>query len=190
MAIAARAPILTAIALVACTTAASSAVTSPTPSPSARPTTFTSQTYGYSLTLPEGWIGVQASERWDGKGSPGSIDVVADQFSGFATAESWAFAAPTTKGLGPYARGTIEATLEDHGDTCPAGPVAEHPVEIGGQPGVLLEWDCGLLINQAIAVEKGVGYFFGLRDPSVHSATNPRDRKLFLGLLASVQFAD
>jgi hypothetical protein len=154
-------------------------------------TTFTSETYGYSLTLPEGWTGVQAIARWDGKGSPGAIDSVADQFLGPDDTSSWAFAAPTTKGLRAYVKGTIEGTVEDHGDTCPAAtPDAQHPIEIGGQPGTLLAWDCGLLINQAVTVEDGVGYFFGFRDPSVQAATNAADRKLFLELLDSVKFAD
>jgi hypothetical protein len=146
IAIAARGPILAVIALVACSTGSSSTVTSPSPSPSpsAPATTFTSQTYGYSVTLPERWIAFQASARWDGKGSPGSIDGVADQFTGRGAAELWAFAAPTTKRLGAYVEGTVEATLKDHGDTCPAGPVAQHAIEIGGQPGMLLAWDCGL----------------------------------------------
>ncbi len=163
---------------------------SPTPSPSAQPKTFTSQTYGYSLTLPKGWIAIQASAPWDGNGSPAFDDVVADQFTGLTPADVWAFAAPTTKPLGAYVRLTITGTLKDHGEDCPAGPVAQHPIQIGRHPGMLLEWDCGLLINQAVAVHNGVGYFFGLRDPSVKAARNAGDRKLFLGLLDSVHFAD
>ena len=171
-------------------TPSASAVTSPTPSLSAQVETFTSQTYGYSVSLPKGWTAIQASAQWDGKGSPGNEDVVADQFIGLTPADVWAFAAPTTKPLGEYARATIRGTLKDHGADCPAGPVAQHPIQIGGHPGMLLEWDCGLLINQAVAVHNGVGYFFGLRDPSVHAASNAPDRKLFLEFLDSVQFAD
>jgi hypothetical protein len=114
---------------------------------------------------------------------------VVDQFIGPADASSWAYAAPTTKVLASYVRATIEATLEDHADTCPAAPAAKDPIQIGGQPGTLLAWNCGILINQAVTVENGVGYFFGLRDLSVQAATNAADRKLFLGLLKSVQFA-
>jgi hypothetical protein len=142
------------------------------------------------VTLPKGWTAFQASAQWDGKGSPGSEDVVADQFIGLTAADVWAFAAPTTKSLGEYGRATITGTLEDHGGDCPARPAAQHPIQIGGHPGMLLEWDCGLLINQAVAVHNGVGYFFGLRDPSVHAASDARDRKLFLRLLDSIQFAD
>lgn len=116
---------------------------------------------------------------------------MADQFLGHADTSSWAFAAQTTKGLRAYVKGTIEGTVEDHGDTCPAAtPDAQHPIEIGGQPGTLLAWDCGLLINQAVTVQDGVGYFFGFRDPSVQAATDAADRKLFLELLDSVTFAD
>jgi hypothetical protein len=171
-------------------TPSASTVTSPTPSLSPQVETFGSQTYGYSVTLPKGWTAIQASARWDGKGSPGSQDVVADQFIGLTAVDAWAFAAPTTKSLGEYERATITGTLKDHGGDCPARPAAKHPIQIGGHPGMLLEWDCGFLINQAVAVHNGVGYFFGLRDPSAHAASNARDRKLFLRLLDSVQFAD
>ena len=88
-------------------------------------------------------------------------------------------------------KATIQGTVEDHGDTCPkAIPDAQHPIEIGGQPGMLLAWDCGLLIDQAVTVRDGVGYFFGLRDPTVQAATDAADRRLFFELLDSVRFAD
>ena len=32
---------------------------------------------------------------------------------------------------------------------------------LGGQPGTLLAWNCGVLVNQAVSVEHGVGFFFG-----------------------------
>ena len=203
IAIAARSALIVAaaMALVACSIASPSGSVSPSPdtspsippspSPSAQTTRFTSETYGYSLTPPEGWTAVQALARWDGKGSPGAIDAVADQFIGPADTSSWAFAAPTTKGLRAYVKATIQGTVEDHADTWPKPtPDAQHPIEIGGQPGMLLAWDCGLLINQAVTVKDGVGYFFGLRDPAVHTATNAADRKLFLELLGSVKFPD
>lgn len=170
-------------------TADTSARKSPS-SPPAGSATFTSETYGYSLALPSGWTSVQASASWDGKGAPGSDDAVVDQFIGPAAASSWAYAAPTTKGLAAYATATIEATVEDHADTCPATPDARHPIEIGGRPGTLLAWNCGILINQAVTVDNGVGYFFGLRDLSVQAATDAADRKLFFELLKSAEFAD
>jgi len=188
------ATILVVLALVACSTrtpsgsVSLSAETSPSTSPSAEQ--FISEAYGYSLTLPRGWTPVQASARWDGKGAPGSDDVVVDQLIGPATAVSWAYAASTTKTLPAYVKTTIKATVEDHADTCPANPVAEDSIQIGGQPGTLLAWNCGVLVNQAVTVQHGVGFFFGFLDQSVHAAADAADRKLFLKLLSSVQFAD
>ena len=193
------APILVVLSLVACSAGSPSGSVSPTAdtsaskspsSPPAGSATFTSETYGYSLALPSGWTSVQASSSWDGKGAPASNDAVVDQFIGSADDSSWAYAAPTTKGLTAYVTATIEATVEDHSDTCPATPDAQHPIEIGGRPGTLLAWNCGVLINQAVTVENGVGYFFALRDVSVQAASDVPDRKLFLELLKSVEFAD
>src|SRR6476619_4706407 len=42
---------------------------SPAPSAASVPTTFTSTTYGYSLTVPAGWTTVQATSAWDGTSS-------------------------------------------------------------------------------------------------------------------------
>jgi hypothetical protein len=197
MTAAARAtPILAFLALVACSTRAPSgsvspsAETSPSTSPSPSAEKFASEAYGYSLTLPRGWTPVQASARWDGEGAPGSDDAVVDQFIGPAAAVSWAYAASTTMALPAYVKTTIKATDEDHGDTCPANPVAEDSIQIGGQPGTLLAWNCGVLVNQAVTVQHGVGFFFGFLDQSVHAATDAADRKLFLKLLSSIQFAD
>ena len=188
------APILAVLALVTCSTRAPSGSLSPSgdssPSTSPSPQRFASETYGYSLTLPKGWIPVQASARWNGKGAPGSEDAVVDQFVGPAAAYSWAYAASTTSALPAYVKATIEVTVEDHSDTCPADPVAGDSIQIGGQPGTLLAWNCGVLVNQAVTVHHGVGFFFGFLDQSVHAATDATDRKLFLKLLSSVHFAD
>jgi len=190
------ATILVVLALVACSTrtpsgsVSLSAQTSPSTSPSPSAEQFASEAYGYSLTLPRGWTPVQASARWDGKGAPGSDDAVVDQFIGPAAAISWAYAASTTRVLPAYVKKTIKVTVEDHSDTCPANPVAEESIQIGGQPGTLLAWNCGVLVNQAVTVQHGVGFFFGFLDQSVHVATDTADRKLFLKLLSSVQFAD
>jgi hypothetical protein len=189
------ATIVVVLALVACSTrtpsgsVSLSAQTSPSTSPSPSAEQFASEAYGYSLTLPRGWTPVQASARWDGKGAPGSDDAVVDQFIGPAAAVSWAYAASTKRTLPAYVKTTIEATVEDHADTCPAKPVAEDSIQIGGQPGMLLAWNCGVLVNQAVTVQHGVGFFFGFLDPSVHAATDAADRKLLLKLLGSIQFA-
>ncbi|MEO8229596.1 MAG: hypothetical protein ABI628_07520 [Chloroflexota bacterium] len=82
----------------------------------------------------------------------------------------------------------IAATAKFHGDTCPPKPDAQDPIIIGGDPGILVAWNCGILINNALTVPNGVGYQFLLRDPAVHAATDPADRAVFLAMLESVQF--
>jgi hypothetical protein len=203
MAVAACAPlVLAALLLASCTSGSPSrsvgpsmstlAGTSPplSSSPSAGATPFVSKTYGYSLTIPAGWTSVQATATWDGKGAPGHDVAEADQFIGPVAASAWAFAAPTAKSLAAYVQERIAANYADHAATCPATPEAQDPIEIGGQPGTLLAWNCGILINGAVTVRNGVGYLFGFRDPSVHAAIDATDRELFLELLQSVNFAE
>jgi hypothetical protein len=169
-------------------TASAAAAASVAPSASAAPLTFTSTTYGYSLMVPAGWTSIQASVAWDGSGAPFSGDAEADQFVGPGTASAWAFAAPTTKDLAGYVQERIAATAAAASATCPATPELQDPIEIGGEPGTLLGWDCGILINIALTVHNGTGYLFGLRDPAVHAATDAADRATFLELLGSVGF--
>jgi hypothetical protein len=175
-------------------TPVASAAPSPTvaasaaPTASPVPTTFASTTYGYSLTVPAGWTSIQASVAWNGSGAPFSGDAEADQFNGPGTASAWAFAAPTTKDLAGYAQERIAATAAAASATCPAAPDLQDQIEIGGEPGTLLSWDCGILINIAVMVHNGAGYLFGFRDPAVHAATDAADRATFLDLLKSVRF--
>ena len=82
----------------------------------------------------------------------------------------------------------IEANAVDHAATCPATPDAKDTIEIGGAPGRMLAWNCGILINGAVTVYDGTGYLFGFRDPAVHAATDAADRAAFLQLLHSVYF--
>jgi hypothetical protein len=169
------------------------AATSPavaSPSSSVTATTFTSDTYGYSLTVPTGWTTVQATTAWDGHGAPGSDDPKSDQFVSPATASAWAYAAPTSLDSAAYAPDRIAGTYADHSDTCPATPEVQEPIEIGGEVGTFLAWDCGILINQAVIVHDGIGITFGLRDPGIHAATDPGDRATLEQILDSVRFAE
>jgi hypothetical protein len=149
---------------------------------------FTSKTYGYSLTVPGDWKTIQATAAWNGKGAPFHDVPEADQFVGPPPASAWFFGAPTTKDLAARVKESIAANAAEHGNTCPPVPSVQEPIEIGGQPGVFLAFDCGILINNAITVHDGVAYLFGFRDPSVHAATSPKDRALFVDLLKSVTF--
>jgi hypothetical protein len=160
------------------------------PSGSAGPTSFTSKTYGYSLTMPAGWTVIQATAKWDGTGAPFHDVPEADQFVGPAAASAWFFGAPTTKDLASRVKESIAANADAHGNTCPPVPEVNDPIEIGGQPGTLLGYNCGILINSAITVHKGTAYLFGFRDPAVHAASDPADRAIFLELLKSVRYPD
>jgi hypothetical protein len=201
MSIVARAAAIVGVALVvgACTSrstpaspspsAAATVATSAEASASAVPTAFTSTTYGYALMVPAGWTTVQATAAWDGSGAPFSGDAVADQFIGPATASAWGFAAPTTEDLAGYVDERIAATATAASATCSPAPESQDPIDIGGEPGMLLSWNCGILINLAVTVHDGTGYVYGLRDPSVHAATDAEDRAIFEELLSSVQFS-
>ena len=158
------------------------------PTPAASTTPFTSKTYGYSLTPPAGWTTIQATAKWDGKGAPTHDVPEADQFISPGPASAWFFGAPTSKDLAAREAERVAANAKDHGDTCPPVPESQDPIEIGGEPGVLSSYDCGILIDTAVTVHDGVAYVFGFRDPAVHAASSPDDRALFLGLLESVKF--
>jgi hypothetical protein len=172
----------------AATPSAASVAPSAAPTASASPVAFTSKTYGYSLTLPGNWTTIQATAAWNGKGAPFHDVPEADQFVGPPPASAWFFGAPTKKDLAARVKESIAANAAEHGNTCPPVPSVQEPIEIGGQPGVFLAYDCGILINSAITVHDGVAYLFGFRDPAVHAATSPKDRALFADLLKSVTF--
>lgn len=153
------------------------------------PATFTSPLYGYTITLPPDWAAGAAMLPWDGKSAPGHEEPTVDKFGGPQSATAWAQAAPVTVDLDRFVNDTIAWTVRDHGDTCPAtAPEKTEPIEIGGEAGTLLSWDCGILINQALLVRNGTGYVFVMRDFAVPAATDPADRALFESLLNAVSF--
>jgi hypothetical protein len=153
-------------------------------------TSFTSATYGYSLTVPPGWSSGQATKTWDGSSGLSSGSAEVDKFIGPSSASSTGVAAPSDQTLSGYADALVAANAKYHGDTCPARPAARKPITIGGDPATLLEYDCGILINLAVTVHKGVGYEFLLRDPAIHASSDPSDQESFLALLHSVKFPE
>jgi hypothetical protein len=153
----------------------------------ATPSTFTSQLYGYSVTLPAGWHAGAAMLRWDGASAPGHEDGTVDKLIGPATLGAFAFAGPTTLDLDGFAEDTIAWTIRDHADTCPEKkPAAREAIMVGGQPGIFLAWACGILINQAVTVHAGTAFTMVLRDPGVPTATDPQDRAILQDMLDSV----
>ena len=156
----------------------------------ATPVAFTSLVYGYSVTLPAGWNVGAAMLHWDGASSPGHLDSSVDKFVSPATVSAWGYAGPVTGDLDQFVKDNIAWNVRDHGDTCPAAkPEKNEPIQIGGEAGVLLSWNCGLLINEALLVRDDTGFVFVLRDPEVPAATDPADGALFKALLDSVTFA-
>jgi hypothetical protein len=166
-------------------TASPTASIEPSPSP---PSSFTSSVYGYTVELPGGWRAIEATVAWDGASSISSDGPEVDQWIGRTEASAWAYAASFSGDLNAYTKKTVADNAKFHGDTCPPTPEVQDPITIGGEAGVLLAYDCGILINLALTVHKGVGYSFGLRDPTIPGATDPADAATFAGLLDSVQF--
>ena len=175
----------------AATTVATAAPTLEVPGPTAAetPSTFMSLLYDYSITLPAGWHAGSAMLRWDGASAPGDDDPSVDKFAGPGTVSAFANAGPTSDDLDTFVRHTIEWTVRDHGDTCPAtAPEVTEPIDFGGEKGHFLAWNCGILINQALLVRDGVAYTMVMRDPGVPAATDAADRALLQQLLDSVVF--
>lgn len=176
--------------------AASSAV-STTPQSSAAPPesspptpkTFTSAAYGYTVTVPAGWTSRQAYAKWDGEsglnGDSAYVDLLGQPGE---TRGVWVAAAPRKGDLAAYTTFLIAWNFHVHGDTCPQRPNMREPVMIGGQPGILLAYNCGILVNNAATIHDGVGYFFAFVDHDLAAATDPTDHATFLKILKSVQF--
>jgi len=154
------------------------------------PKTFRSSTYGYSATLPAGWTGAQAVQAWDIHAGFGlNVDSFqADQFRSPSTPAAYAVAARWNDDLAAFVRFWIVDNERYHGDNCPPEPYKRSPITIGGQPGVLLAYNCGILVSIAVAVYRGVGYNFTFVDESVASATDPTDHATFVRFLESIQF--
>jgi hypothetical protein len=173
-------------------TATPTVVPSPTISPSAAaspsgPTVFTSPLYGYTLTIPAGWISAPAIVRWDGKRQSGP-DAESDKFGGPDRLSAWGFAGSFSGDLDGFVTNRITANARDHADTCPVDALEiNEPLQIGGQPGVLLGWNCDALINQAVTVRSGVAYAFVFRDLAARAASDPADRAIFQSIIDSIE---
>ena len=152
------------------------------------PTVFTSPLYGYNIALPGGWTVGPARIRWDGASAPGDDSSSVDRFVGPERLSAWGFAGSFSGDLAAFVSDRIAATARDHSDTCPvAEPEINEPLQIGGQPGVLLGWNCGALINTAVTVRAGVAYAFTFRDLAVKAASDPDDRAIFRSMLDSIE---
>lgn len=156
---------------------------------SASPGTFTSATYGYALRPPAHWTSAQASGKWDGQSGLDVDSSHVDQFrSPSNTPVFWVVATRWQQSLAAFTSFAISWTSSFHEDSCPAQPNSRSPITVGGQPGMLLAYDCGVLINHALTVNHGVGYWFVFKDDAVQAPTDPGDHATFMHILKSVRF--
>ncbi len=163
----------------------------PSPAPATRPHPtahiITSRHYHYAETLPAGWrLAGQATQQWDGTGSPGDHDLQSDLFLGPGGVEAWAYAAPTKVNLAAYTRTTMQAAATVH--QCPADPQSSQAITIGGAPARLLAFQCparsGFLVELAVTVHDGTAFVFGSQNPA---GTKASDRAAFRQWLAGIQ---
>jgi hypothetical protein len=179
--------VIAAIALVGVRTLGHT--TSPAPATRPHPTVriITSRYYHYAEALPARWrLAGQATQRWDGTGSPGDHDPQSDLFLGPGGVEAWAYAAPTKENLAAYTRTVMQASLAVHG--CPAVTQTSQAITIGGAPARLLAFQCpagsGFLVELAVTVHDGTAFVFGSQNPPVTKAS---DRAAFRQWLAGIQ---
>jgi hypothetical protein len=167
---------------------AATASTSGIAGASQTPVVFASAQYPYSISLPIGWTGTAARAAWDGTGAPTIDDPAMDVFGPAGNGTAFGAAAKTTSSLATWVADGIATNFQVHSDTCPQTPGMDEPVTIGGQPGTLVGWNCGILINTAFTVVNGYGYRFAFRDPAVAAATDPADKATFTTMLGSIVF--
>jgi hypothetical protein len=156
------------------------------PHPTAR--IITSRHYHYAEALPAGWrLAGQATQQWDGTGSPGDQDPHSDLFLGPRGVEAWAYAAPTRENLAAYTSTVIWASNNVHG--CP-GTVQQtsQAITVGRAPARLLAFQCpagsGFLVEVVVTVHDGTGFVFGSQN---RSGTKASDRAAFRAFLAGIQ---
>lgn len=170
----------------------------PSPSPFGSPTTFTSPTYRYSITLPAGWSVIPAQAGWDGSSAPGYDDPSVDQWIAphvqgrcttvFICAPTlWAFSGSTSLDLAAWVAARDAVADQQH--PCGIFP-SRTSIRIDGQPAVLEDGHCGsggpfLLV--AYTVRGGIGYAFSLQDNANEANAERLDRSDFNGVLATIR---
>jgi hypothetical protein len=159
----------------------------PASSPTPTPNVFRSPLYGYSIVVPTGWSATPATARWDGVSAP-SLGPNVDQLAG-PHLIVLGYAGPFAGNLTAFVQDRIAASMRDHSDTCPSNALQlNQPTTIGGQPGVLLGFNCGAGIDQIITVHDEVGYAFTIRDAAFSPTLGPTDFATAQSMLDSLTF--
>ena len=152
--------------------------------------TVTSRHYGYTEALPPGWrLASQATQRWNGQGSPGDGDSVVDLFRGPRGVEAWAFSTPTKASLAAYTATVIQESHANH--PCPVRPQTNQAITIGGAPARLLGMQCapgsGFLVEIAVTVHHGTAFVFASQHQPGTPVHYPADRAAFRRFLAGIR---
>ena len=138
---------------------APSAVGTASPTVSAEP--FASAHYGYVVTSDE-WVGMDASEAWDGTGSPGDTDPTVDTLEDPQGDAAFAFGEPTHATLRAFAAGLRRTNATVH--PCPVRPERTRSITIGHEPAILDEMYCpkagGPFVLTAFVIHSGIGHVF------------------------------
>jgi len=168
-------------------TSASSPDSATTPPESALADTgFVSHTYGYSVDS-AAWLGVEATEAWDGSGSPSFSDPVVDHLSSTDYNDAFVDATPTTLSLTQFARRQRAAGKDIR--QCPAKLEATHSITISGEKAILDETHCpypnGAFVLSAYTIHQAMGYVFFTFDANTPEADM---RHWFSALLKDVAF--
>ncbi|MGA9160888.1 MAG: hypothetical protein WB297_08515, partial [Actinomycetota bacterium] len=118
------------------------ATATPTPTASASLAAagpFVSEHYGYTIQMPKGWSGAQATQTWDGQGAPAFDSPFVDQLD-VPVGGAWGYAASTNLTLTDYTRRTEHAVATEH--LCPTKPERDTAIRIDGTPARFLLMHC------------------------------------------------
>ena len=166
--------------------------TTATPTPTASPSLaagepFVSELYGYTIRMPSGWSGAQATQTWDGEGAPAFDSPLVDQLDA-PVGTAWGYAAPTDLTLTAYTRKTEHAAATEH--LCPK-PERDTAIRIDGTPARFLLGHCpatnGILVLLGITVHDGTAFTFAFQGPPGNRAAENEEAAEFLRLLAGVR---
>jgi hypothetical protein len=162
------------------------ATAAPTPEPTAKPTPapyeFTSDGYGYRITLPGVSVPKQRLQAWDGAKRIDSNGPYTDQVRLPGSILFFVYGAPTTLATDAYAAQGQAQVAEWHG--CPATADAVDEVAVSGTPGKIHEFLCqGLLVQKLMVVRDGQGLVLNMLAPP-EGEVDPR--ALFREIVAGV----
>ena len=146
---------------------------------------FTSERYGYSLTLPRTWLMHETPGEWPPGAQPAPGEAGVDGFVEQTSGKILVVAArPGSAGT------TLEAWSEDVAAVTPQQCQTNMsiPAKVGGEPAQLWEIRCpdGAFVIKLAALHEGRGYLFVLVS---ETKSDSADREFFANVMHSFKFA-